>query len=202
MVEIPVEIASLCRNHPTEDVLEEYAFGRVEEARAGPLEEHLLICVSCQAALQDIDDYIRLVKAAAARPALQPISSWFTLPRWEWAVAFALALTLILVTPRPSPNATAVSLESYRGNEAAIRSHAPARHPLDLLIDATGLPPAADYRADVVTESGRVVWSRRGTPVAGKFTVHITPGLLAGNYWVRVYGDGEELLSEYGLTVD
>jgi hypothetical protein len=51
--------------HPAEDTLEEYAFNRLAEEEAAPLEEHLLVCSICQDRLAASDEYIRLMKAAA-----------------------------------------------------------------------------------------------------------------------------------------
>lgn len=49
--------------HATEELLEEYTFGRVREPQLGRLEEHLLICPECQTALEDIDEYRSFMKA-------------------------------------------------------------------------------------------------------------------------------------------
>jgi hypothetical protein len=46
--------------HPTEDLLEEYSFGRVLEPALAPLEEHLLDCTLCQERLLAVDEYTRL----------------------------------------------------------------------------------------------------------------------------------------------
>ncbi|MEO8049325.1 MAG: hypothetical protein ABI833_02825 [Acidobacteriota bacterium] len=49
--------------HATEEILEEYSFGRISEPQLGRLEEHLLICPECQSALADIDEYRVFMKA-------------------------------------------------------------------------------------------------------------------------------------------
>jgi anti-sigma factor RsiW len=58
--------------HMDEETLELYALGRLNEDDAAPLEEHLLICHSCQDRLADIDEYIRTVRAAAPKLDGQP----------------------------------------------------------------------------------------------------------------------------------
>ena len=49
--------------HATEELLEEYSFGRIREPQLGWLEEHLLICPQCQSELDDIEEYKILMKA-------------------------------------------------------------------------------------------------------------------------------------------
>ncbi len=52
--------------HATEELLEEYSFGRIGEPQLGWLEEHLLICPQCQSALEDIDEYKVFIKTGLA----------------------------------------------------------------------------------------------------------------------------------------
>ena len=49
--------------HATEELLEEYSFGRIHEPQLGWLEEHLLICPQCQSELEDIEEYKIFMKA-------------------------------------------------------------------------------------------------------------------------------------------
>jgi hypothetical protein len=57
--------ASFDRHFP-EQVWEEYAMGLRSEEDCKSLEEHLLICSTCQDLLAEVDEYIRVAKAAAA----------------------------------------------------------------------------------------------------------------------------------------
>jgi hypothetical protein len=50
--------------HLLEDVLEQYAFNRLSEVDTETVEEHVLVCATCQSTLQEIDEYILLMKAA------------------------------------------------------------------------------------------------------------------------------------------
>ncbi len=59
-------------DHIDEETLECYALGRLCEDEAAPVEEHLLVCHSCQDGLAAADEYIRAVRAAA--PKLAPES--------------------------------------------------------------------------------------------------------------------------------
>jgi hypothetical protein len=52
--------------HATEELLEEYTFGRIGEPQLGWLEEHLLICPQCQSDLEDIEEYKIFMKAGLA----------------------------------------------------------------------------------------------------------------------------------------
>lgn len=52
--------------HATEEILEEYSFGRICEPQLGWLEEHLLICPQCQLELDDIEEYKVFIKAGLA----------------------------------------------------------------------------------------------------------------------------------------
>ena len=52
--------------HLPEETLEEYCFDRLSATETAEVEEHLLVCSSCQLALEELDDYIRLMKAATA----------------------------------------------------------------------------------------------------------------------------------------
>ena len=56
--------------HIPDDLLEEYAIGRLPGIDCAPVEEHLLICPTCQNNLTKTDEYIRIMRAVLAR--LQP----------------------------------------------------------------------------------------------------------------------------------
>ncbi len=50
--------------HIDDDALEAYSMGRLAEAEAAPLEEHLLVCPECQDRLAGWDEYIAAMRAA------------------------------------------------------------------------------------------------------------------------------------------
>ena len=54
--------------HIPEELLEQFALGKVPEPHCAPLDEHLLICPACQNSLAEIDEYIRVMRAALAAP--------------------------------------------------------------------------------------------------------------------------------------
>lgn len=50
----------------SEEIWEEYALGLRNEESSEVLEEHLLVCTDCQDVLAEVDEYIRVAKAAMA----------------------------------------------------------------------------------------------------------------------------------------
>jgi hypothetical protein len=62
-------------SHVADDVLEVYALGTLPEHECAPVEEHLLLCTVCQIRLEETDEYIQVVKTAAALQPLAPESS-------------------------------------------------------------------------------------------------------------------------------
>ena len=54
--------------HITDDDLEPYALGRLAEAQAAPVEEHLLVCEECRGRLAGWDGYPRAMRAALEKP--------------------------------------------------------------------------------------------------------------------------------------
>ena len=90
--------------HATEELLEEYSFGRICEPQLGWLEEHLLICPQCQSELDDIEEYKVFMKAglasfeserlAAAGPRDLQTGRGSSVRRWS-LVREALSLNLV-----------------------------------------------------------------------------------------------------------
>jgi hypothetical protein len=60
----------MANGHLLEQVLEQYSFDRLSEFDTETVEEHVLVCATCQIALRDIDEYILLMNAAMAETAL------------------------------------------------------------------------------------------------------------------------------------
>ena len=169
------------KSHPSEDLLEEYAFQRLEEEQAAPLEEHLLACANCQQALAEIDEYVSLMKRGTAEtavsPGREPRKSWW--PRWipnrmpnwapsfptgwahnwAWTTAGALAClaAAIILSHRPDPSAPVpIALVSLRGSETITAPHGA---PHELSLDPGGVSYAADYLIEIVTADGKRVWN-------------------------------------------
>jgi hypothetical protein len=216
--------------HPTEELLEEYIFGRVCEPALTDLEEHLLVCVPCQIKLQELDDYTALMKSAtgawdqdrkAFRAGSIPglgISKKFTIPKIPGpGVLLAAGLMAVLVSAfsvrahipwhwQPVAPATSVKLMAMRGGDAKGGqadglAQAPSGQPLDLAIDGANLPPAPGYRLEVVNQSGHEIWSGAAMVTGTKLSAHIAAGPRSGVYWVRLYSSSGDFLREFGMRL-
>ena len=51
--------------HPSDDTLEAYNMRTLPEIEIGPLERHLSICLLCQERLNETDDFVTAMRAAA-----------------------------------------------------------------------------------------------------------------------------------------
>jgi hypothetical protein len=187
--------------HPHEDIFEDYAFDRLSPQEVSSFEEHLLVCEQCQGTLENMDDYIQLMKAATAayvaeRSIVTPPPSGSRDHGLHWNVAAAAVLLLtclsaLLSWRTPTGELKTISLEAYRGDSSSM-SKAPSGRPLNLEFDIKDIKPAAGYRVEIVDSTGRRIWFG-GTPV------HLMKGLPSGSYWVRLFTDNGELLREFGL---
>lgn len=191
--------------HPSEDTLEEYAFNRLSESEVESLEEHVLICSLCQERLRAVDEYILLMKKAAAElqaPArVRTRRATFAL--WIWAGAAAAVITagMLLTWPAAPPGpAVGVELASFRGGTEM--THAMAGRPLDLAIDLSDLSPAVAYRVQVVNATGGEEWSGRAAASGSKIVAHVAQPLRRGQHWVRVSSADGQLLREFGLRAE
>ena len=208
-------------NHATEDGLERYSMGRLPEAEAEVLEEHLLVCAVCQERLTEADQYVCAVRAAAsklrasefanrrgaatwspgffAKPALAlPLGAIFCLAIVWWAAPGWRAF------PSAGAQPVAVLLETVRGGEPAAGASAPSGRPLVLETDLAGLPVSSAYDLKVIDQAGSQVERLRAAPEGGRLSARVSKGLGKGRYWVRLYsGEGAtDLLREYALRVE
>jgi hypothetical protein len=187
--------------HPNEEILEEYALHRLPEALAAPVEEHLLICPSCQEAVAENDQFVAALKAAAS----QPISRSSVLPSLANRTSLApivalvvLALVAVWKYPQEVSAPVAVSLSSLRG--LSPMAPAPAGKPLLLNIDLPDLVPGREYRVEVVDAAGSPVWKGAVADSNGTLIATVSRLLGKGLYWVRLYGPDSELLREFGMS--
>lgn len=207
--------------HPTEDLLEEYSFGRVSEPDLTPFEEHLLDCTLCQARLLAIDEYTALMKAGITalereRKVSRP-SPHFAFPGiagHHVVLAAASLLLLVSVTiswrqplPLAASPAALVKLIALRGGEGDGVTRAPSGSPLELIVDRTDLPPAFSYRLEVVSSTGRTIWSETAEITQQNISARVTTPLSRGVYWVRLYSAGDparggQLRREFGLHIE
>jgi hypothetical protein len=215
-----VEASRLFLTHPAEEVLEEYGFGRVREPALTELEVHLLVCASCQARLQELDEFAALMKAAGAnflrdsQPSRRT-SAWFRVPRSPAArlvlvagMVFAAIGAGIAWRWRSVPAAATVQLAALRGGVAGdgdgasgSLSPGPAGRPLDLAVNAASLPSAAGYRLELVDQSGRTLWTGHAKIVGAQLSAHVPSGPRPGIYWIRLYTNNNELLRKFGMRL-
>jgi hypothetical protein len=190
--------------HPTEEILEEFAFDRLPEVLAVQVEEHLLICPDCQDGVSEIDRFVSAFKAAAKLPdpGVNRVSaSWLSspaVPRLAIAAAVILTMTVVWRHPQVASTPIAVSLSSLRA--AGPLALAPAGKPLLLSFEAADMPSGKEYRVEVVDAAGAPVWKGAVTPTAGNLVATMSKPLSSGVYWVRLYGADSELLREFGLS--
>ena len=197
-------------SHPSEDVWENYAFGRLPEDQLARLEEHLLACPACQSLLASIDNMIHAMRsvsmsAIAVASASPAVERWIPFPVRPVMVGLMLATGLVMVGIGVSRRHQSelpvafVTLASFRG---AATASAPAGRPLDLEISRSDIPVAAAYSLEVVTQSGDSAWKGTAEAGGGKLVGHLPKGLGRGAYWVRLFGPRSELLREFGLQVE
>jgi len=199
--------------HPSEDEIENYALGRLEGPDLEGFESHVLICAQCQDQVAETDDFVAGVKQAAAtlqREDPIPIRSrpnswrfpafdWFSKPVWVGAMAAAaLAVAIWIPRDRPASPATEVFLQTVRGPDAG-SARVPAGRPFILKVDMRGLPARTDYRLEIVTASGSVIWQRDIARQGESASVPVPRSLPANLYWVRLSGAGGTLLREFSL---
>jgi len=193
-------------SHASNDVLERYAMGRSTGLELAEIEEHLLVCDSCQDRLA-IEDNIRqqVRDGAVARPRAHAVN-WRPFPKLAWAgglLAAGLALFAGIewqAASRPSAAPAVILLQATRGSEDATPP-APADRPLNVMLDLTGLPQFPTYKLEIVRGAGRPVLEADRAAQGNKLQASLSRGLHAGNYFVRVYSPARELLREYALVV-
>jgi hypothetical protein len=75
--------------HIPEDVLDEFVMEMLSEPDCAFWEEHLLICARCQDRVAEADDYVRVIKSAAAAISDPPSDQ----NRWSLAKPMLVAVT-------------------------------------------------------------------------------------------------------------
>jgi hypothetical protein len=196
--------------HPEEEILECYAMNQLNGPELDRFEEHLLRCGHCQERLDEVTEYVALMREAAENVAAVPPaeSAWRRglhldwLPRQAPALGGALAVLIAVLAWQPG-RATApgewrtVELATLRG--AAPASTGTEGLALLLRLDVSGLDTAG-AAAQIVSAGGKTITEMPAPLVNGKAEFRYAPGLEAGQYWVRLKRAGETL-REYSLVV-
>src|SRR5579883_2256320 len=188
--------------HPTEEVLEEFYFGRLQSIHVDQVEEHLLWCIECQERYSRVEQFVRDVKASPAPPPGSRRS------RTSFSFAFgpamaacalvvcAVGLWFALAAQRGATLAEA-TLASDRGERAAGVVQVPRARHTRLRLDTSGIDLPPQLEIQVVSASGEVVWRQ----LADRPVVDIAQQLPEGQYFVRLNTAGGEPLREYVLAV-
>src|SRR5690242_9702612 len=105
--------------HASDDDLELYSLGRLDEPELGKVEEHLLICAECQARLERQDEFTNAARSALEH--LQVESAAVSVgSRWGWrtftlAGALAVAAAVLVMFALHPRQAQDVQLIAHRG---------------------------------------------------------------------------------------
>jgi hypothetical protein len=188
-----VKMQPALEEHPSVEALEEYCFKRLPPTTLETVEEHLFFCETCQNTVQDLDEYIELMKFGTAEYAAAPsLASRMPMARaWQnlragakksshgstttWtalAVASVMAATWAYSSLRTDPPSSPIPVRlaamrggESRGGENPVFTQAPAGHPLGLAIDTTELPPPGQRPGQ---DSYRIeIVSSSGRPIWG-----------------------------------
>ncbi len=202
-INVPPARAVLER-HPSEDELELYSMGHLAEPESISLEEHLLVCATCQNRLGESDEFVALMKETTKeiarregealsgpterRGVLWLRSLWYA-PRPVFA---AIAAMLVLAAgiglyrgnEPPASGEVSVELAAIRGGESPSVNAASAAS-LRLVVDTTGLP-SGRLGLELVASDGASVWSGDALSGAARLTVVVPKTLRAGHYFLRV----------------
>jgi hypothetical protein len=196
--------------HPEEEILERFAMNQLNGPELDRFEDHLLLCGHCQERLDEVTEYVALMREAAENVAADaPAESvwrrglrlWW-LPKPAPALAGALVVLIAVLAWQPW-RATApsewrtVELATLRGGAAG--SAGAEGYSLHLRLDVSGLDTTGSA-AQIVDANGRSIAEMPSPLVDGKAELRYAPGLEAGQYWVRLKKAGETL-REYSLVV-
>jgi Putative zinc-finger len=189
-------------SHLGEELLERYSRGTLQQADVERVEEHVLVCESCQNKLDLSDSWVRSMRRTGAQARPEIGNTWVGLrwPRLVPALAAAVVVLfgagLVLKNQQRGQVPFAIALQATRGENVP---QVPARQPLVIQPNLEGLPQFSEYRLEIVDQAGKKVREAAitadptGTP---KATV---PGIASGTYFVRIYSPAGELLREYAL---
>jgi hypothetical protein len=195
--------------HLQESELEEYSMGQLPGSRVEVFEEHFLACDTCQDRLLEMEAYVNAMRSASPKLREQQPAFWKSLFRWPrlaWVgaaglTAVSVAAGIWMLAPRNRIEMASVTLQASRGITGPAVIKAPAGKVLSLNVDLTELPASPSYRMEVVDATGHRVWETVTQPRNGKIAQPMTKVLSAGQYYVRLYLPGGQLLREFGLQV-
>lgn len=201
----------LFEQHCTDDDLELYALGRLNDDGSELVEEHLLICGTCQTRLDEADQYVRAMRNATFRlraeqpkPIFAKFSEWFRVPAVPmWAGAAACLLLIVFSATwigrqNGGGSPVPVSLLAERGGGNTV----PANRPLRVSLDARGLELGPKAHLVLVDANGVAVESADAPVESDHIQVRLPKPLHRGNFYLRVFkGQDEDPVREFLLEV-
>jgi hypothetical protein len=200
-------------SHIDEEMLERYSLNQLREEEVAPVEEHLLICPSCQTRLDEADQYVQTMKQAIistqkdqtkARTGKQ---SLLLKPGWALACAAAVvALAAVIVIPVRRSNTPEVDIQliAARGGDSLPIAQGRSGARFYLHMDATEIVKADSYSVELVNERGEQVWRGSTRAHQNELQVEVSRELKPGKYWARLFDSSKPpvLIREYGLELN
>jgi hypothetical protein len=212
------------KGHISDAALENYSLDHLAEPELEVVEEHILICPTCQDRLTEIDDFVRTFRMAhahleevgtggqptigdgwLAEPAnavYAPPQAWFQRPAIWAGLAFAVGLlAMIPVLSRTGPQSTTVTTIALVAQRGATGPAAVPAGRVALQLDLRGVNEDP-LRIEVATWDGRKLWSRSVGLAEAIQSVSPDMRFTEGQYWIRVRAEREPaLLREFSLKV-
>jgi hypothetical protein len=190
--------------HETDEELELYGLGRLTQSRVEIIEQHLLLCQTCQKRHDDVGAFALAMRQAIPdeleSQAFKGRFEWLKFsglmrPALAWTGGFAtlvFAASLYLHSDRNVLPLASLQLTAMRGD---LQTAARAAETDITLADA---PALSSLRAEVVDDTGGLVWSG---PFDNRHRIKLVKQVAPGTYFVRLYESGGKLLHEYGFHV-
>ena len=187
--------------HSTDDQLEYYALGRLADTAIPILEEHLTVCALCQKRLDEIENFALGMQQVLREPAPEAAGFFDFLKKPAFALSFAavavMAIAVFVMNGRTKlAPAASLQLSAMRGEMPVSE---PARETDLTLIDAPQV--GGPFRVEVVDAMGNPQWSGVAASAPGGISVKVQRNLRPGDYFVRLYGAGNQVMHEYGFRV-
>lgn len=187
------------RFHRTDDELEQYALNRLPDADLQLLEEHLIICATCQDRLDEIGDFALGMRGASVTPPRYDRFGWLRRPAFAMGLVFAaLVIVVGIISNGGTKFVPAVSLP-LNATRGEMPFTVPARE-FDLTL-ADGPSDGGPFRVEVVNATGLSMWSGLAESSPAGVQVKVTQRLATGDYFVRVFDASDKMLREYGFRV-
>jgi hypothetical protein len=194
--------------HASDDELELYALDRLPELEVDRVEDHLIVCDPCRDRLEHIGSFALTMRETLRRFPAHEEREWFRFewlsrlmqPRFAMAGAFAVMLALLTgIYEARRPSLAAVASLQLTATRANLQEVPPARE-FDLTLrdfPATGGP----FRLELVDQAGTRLWAGHPESTPGELRAKIGLPLASGVFFLRLYGDADRLVHEYGFRV-